>query len=157
MPFGNGSTVNNSHGDYSGQWAELGVIGTLGTADLGGTALTLPFSVDAATGAAWGKEIGTPSTLPVSLQGSVDNNAVSIGTVPTAIPTSSLTSRRTFLGYNVGSSTVYIGGTNVATSGSKLGIPIVGTSFTPSIDLGTAILYGIVSGTGGTIVALEVS
>jgi hypothetical protein len=46
----------------------LGVIGTLGTADTTGSALTLPFSVDASTGAAYVIDLSTSQsgTQPIS-------------------------------------------------------------------------------------------
>lgn len=44
--------VNGSHNDGQNQvFSIIGVLGTLGTADVGGTALTLPISVDGLTGA----------------------------------------------------------------------------------------------------------
>lgn len=46
------ATVNGAHSDnVNQQYSIIGVIGTLGTSDTKGTALTLPVSVDAATGA----------------------------------------------------------------------------------------------------------
>ena len=48
------SQVNAAHGDnQTRNWSILGVIGTLGTADVKGSANTLPFSVNPTTGAAY--------------------------------------------------------------------------------------------------------
>jgi hypothetical protein len=43
--------VYTAHGDLSKHYSNLGVIGTLGTADVKGSAKTLPMSVDPSTGA----------------------------------------------------------------------------------------------------------
>lgn len=48
-----GTTVNNAHFDPAGVPTMMGVIGTLGTADTKGTALTIPIGADPATGAAY--------------------------------------------------------------------------------------------------------
>jgi|SRR3990167_5686726 len=97
---------------------------------------------------------GTVTTNLNPLAGSILNTTVSIGTTVTAIPTSALTNRKSLIGYNVGTATVFLGGAGVTTAS---GIPVVGTSFTPAMDLGTTVLYGIVVGTGGTINVMEVS
>jgi hypothetical protein len=98
--------------------------------------------------------VGTFSLVP--LAGSVLTTAVNIGTASgtAAIPTTTLSNRKAIIGYNVGTSTVYIGGTGVTTTS---GIPIGTGQYTPSFDLGTAVLYGIAGAPGGTIIALEVS
>ena len=96
---------------------------------------------------------GSIDILPLS--GLVLTTAVTIGTVGTAaIPSTVLTNRKALIGFNTGTVTVYLGGTGVTTTS---GIPIGTNAFTPSIDLGTGILYGIAGTTGGTIIAMEIS
>lgn len=96
---------------------------------------------------------GSVNVLP--LPGSILTTAITIGTAGTAgIPASVLTNRKSFVGYNIGVQTVYIGGTGVTTTS---GIPIPPNSYTPALDLGTGILYGVAAAAGGTIIALEVS
>lgn len=60
--------VNAAHSDGQNQvFSQLGVIGTLGTADTKGTALTLPAAVDPQTGAWFVKDLNSSSgTTPVS-------------------------------------------------------------------------------------------
>ena len=97
---------------------------------------------------------GTVSTNLLPLVGVVLTTAVTIGTVGTLIPASALANRKSLLGYNTGTATVYLGGTGVTAS---TGIPAGTGAFTPAIDLGTATLSGIGSTVGGTIVVMEVS
>ena|SRR3990167_2905719 len=52
------ATVNASHSGGGNDRSSLGVIGTLGTSDTGGTALTLSPSLDATTGAQYVSDIG---------------------------------------------------------------------------------------------------
>lgn len=69
---------NVAHFDANQVPTAMGVEGTLGTSDTGGTALPLPFAVDALSGAAFTKQInGTITSLPDPL-GSV---VVTVGTV----------------------------------------------------------------------------
>ena len=53
-------SANAAHFDDNQVPTAMGAIGTLGTADTGGTAKSLPFSVDPDTGAAYVKEIPVP-------------------------------------------------------------------------------------------------
>lgn len=89
------------------------------------------------------------------LVGSVLTTAQAVGTsAGTALPASSLTNRKTFIGYNIGTTTLYIGGSAVTTT---TGIPISVGQYTPAIDLGAAVLYAIAGTSGGTMLTLEVS
>ncbi len=56
--------ANDSHLDGNRQATGIGVIGTLGTADVKGSALTLPIAVDPTTGAQYVNNIGAPSGNP---------------------------------------------------------------------------------------------
>ena len=57
-----GSAVNASHWDANQNPSITGVIGTLGTADVGGTSLTLPIGVDPSTGALYVNNLGASSS-----------------------------------------------------------------------------------------------
>lgn len=59
MPAGTPTAVNSAHFDANQHPSMTGVLGTLGTADTQGTALTLPVGVDPSTGAIYTIEIGT--------------------------------------------------------------------------------------------------
>ena len=101
---------------------------------------------------------GTVSNNLLPLGGVVLSTSVAIGTTATAIPASALASRKSLIGYNSGTATVYLGGTGV-TSGTAttMGIPVGTGAWMPGIDLGTTILYGIGATVGGTINVMEVS
>lgn len=61
-------TVNAAHGDnQTRHFTDIGVIGTLGTADVKGSANTLPFAVDPSTGAAFSNNIGTPKSIMLEI------------------------------------------------------------------------------------------
>lgn len=149
------ATVTGAHCDnVNQQFSIIGVQGTLGTADIGGTAETLPIGVNPKTGAVYvdGGSSGSINLSPLS--GVVLTTAVSIGTVATAIPGTALTNRKAIIFYNSGTATVYMGGTTVTTVN---GLPIVVGDYSPPMDLGVAVLYGISANAGGTVNILEVS
>lgn len=129
--------------------ANMGVVGTLGTSDTGGTARVLPMGVNDQTGAAYVENIGALSGVVLTTAVAVANGTA------TALPSSTLASRKAFIGYNNGTTDVYLGGTGV--TGASDGIPVGTGDFTPSIDLGTAELYGVAAAAGGTIIVMEVS
>src|SRR5207244_1007932 len=84
MPGIFGSAPNWPHQSANNTYSILGVIGTLGTADTSGTALTLPVSVDPATGAMFVQDLASSGgTQPVS--GTITTNQNSgtfnVGTV----------------------------------------------------------------------------
>lgn len=91
-----------------------------------------------------------------SLSGVVLTTAVNIGTTAgtAAMPTTALANRKAFIGYNVGTSIVYIGGSGVGTAS---GIPVGLGQYTPAMDIGTTVLFGIAATPGGTMIALEIS
>lgn len=149
--------------------------GTLGTADIKGTAGVVSGAANPATGAQYvhilggtssGGTInagtinagtinaGTFSLTP--LAGVVLSTGVAIGTTAgtAAIPTTALSSRKSLIAYNVGTTTVYIGGTAV---GTAAGVPILPGQYTPSLDIGTTQLFAISAVAAGSMVALEVS
>ena len=100
---------------------------------------------------------GTVATNILPLGGVVLTTAVTLGTAAggSALPASALSGRKSMICYNVGTLTCYIGGTGVSTTA---GIPIGTAEYSPAIDLGTTILYGISSATAGaTLVVMEVS
>lgn len=74
----------------------------------------------------------------------------------TALPLSTLANRKSWIAYNSGTVTVWIGGTGVTASNTG-GLPIGTGEFSPAIDLGTAVIYGIAASAGGTLTLLEVS
>lgn len=72
-----GTTVNQAHNVQGPIASILGVIGTLGTADVNGTALTLPFGVDPNTGAIFTNNIGGASGyLEGTTVGTMTGNAI---------------------------------------------------------------------------------
>lgn len=97
---------------------------------------------------------GTVATNILPLGGVVLAGTVGVGTTATAIPTTPLASRKSLIVYNVGSTSVYIGGSGVTT---LTGLPVGTADYSPSFDLGTTILYGITGTVGGTVNVLEVS
>ena len=140
----------SAHFDGNQVPTQMGVAGTLGTADTGGTATPLPFAVEPESGAAF--------TQALSLRGTILSTAIAVGITVTAIPTTALTDRKSLIAYNDGTATVYIGGATVtAGTGSSRGISIGTSAWTPSLDIGTTILYAIGATVGGTLVILEVS
>ncbi len=93
-------TSSGAHSDnINQQFSIIGVQGTLGTADTKGTAYTLPFGVNPATGAAYVQNLGTTidslapyiyDTITVTYpSGSVEVYSYSLGT--TALGTISVT------------------------------------------------------------------
>lgn len=98
---------------------------------------------------------GTVATNILPLGGVVKTTAVVCGTAATALPASALSSRKSLIGYNIGTIPCYIGDSTVSVTS---GIPIGTAQYSPSFDLGTTILYGVASAaSGGTLVVLEVS
>jgi len=101
---------------------------------------------------------GTIATNILPLGVVLVNTAIAVGSAGTAmpIPTSALSGRKSLICYNSGTATIYIGGGTVTTA---TGIPITESSYSPSFDIGTTILYGVVpaDAVGGTIIAMEVS
>lgn len=63
MAGGTPAAVNSSHYDANQQPSLVLVVGTLGTADTGGTALTMPASGNPVTGATYVEVLGTVSSL----------------------------------------------------------------------------------------------
>ncbi len=164
--------------------AIFGVSGTAGTSGLG-TAESTPIGVNPATGAIYIEELGgggtagtyvnittgtqqtlgtvgtvngvggTVETHLLPLAGVVLSTSVTVGTTATALPASVLANRKSWIAYNIGTISVFIGGSVVTTASGLL----VGTGdYAPSVDLGTSIIYGISSATsGGTLNVMEVS
>ena len=97
----------------------------------------------------------TAGTIDIKpLGGVVLSGTVGIGTTATAIPASALASRKSLIVYNSGTSRVALGGSGV---GTATGLPLGTADYSPSLDLGTTILYGIADTAGGTAIVLEVS
>lgn len=60
--------------------------------------------------------------------------------------------------YNDGAATIYIGGSDVTTSGATKGYPVAAGSYGPGMDLGTEeALYGIVASGTVNMIVLETS
>ena len=78
MPFA--AAVNQPHNVQGPIYSVIGVIGTLGTADVSGTAQTLPIGVEAATGAMYVKDLSA-ATGTQSVSGTVVVSNVAGGTV----------------------------------------------------------------------------
>lgn len=139
MPFV-AQVVNAAHSDGNQQFSQMGVIGTLGTSDIGGTALTLPVAVDV-TGAIWQREIGTPTVILTggTLQSGTIGNINSIGTLGTM----QLGSVQV-IGGTINAGTFTTTGTNVnIVTGSLVGTLLGGTLQ----NLATGTLNALAAGT----------
>lgn len=97
---------------------------------------------------------GTIDTNLLPLSGVPKVTSLAVGTTATAIPTTPLTGRKSCIMYNSGTATIYLGGTEVTAS---IGLPVGTADYSPSMDLGTTVIYGICSTAGGTIRVLEIS
>lgn len=97
-------------------------------------------------------KLGTVAVVP--LGGAVLSSSVAVGSTATAIPTTPLTSRKSLILYNSGTSRISLGGIGVTTT---TGLPLGTADYSPSIDLGTTVLYGIADTAGGTVIAMEAS
>jgi len=81
--------------------------------------------------------------------------AVANGTA-TVLPGTLLANRKSFICFNAGTTKCWLGGTGVTASDTG-GIPVGTQEYSPSIDMGTAIIYGIAAAAGGTITVFEIS
>ena len=127
-----------------------GVVGTLGTSDASGTAKALPVGVNPSSGAAYVDNIGALCGVVLATAVTVANGTA------TAIPGTTLTNRKTFTCFNSGTTKCWLGGTGV-TASDVGGIPVGTQEYSPSVDMGTAIIYGISGTSGGTLTVFEVS
>ena len=92
-----------------------------------------------------------------SLNGSVLTTAVTVGTAGggSALPATALTNRKAWIGYNSGTVSIFLGGTGVGQD-STGGLPVGTGEYTPSFDLGVAVMYGRTASVNGTMTVLEV-
>src|SRR3990167_10605301 len=135
----------------------MGASGTAGTAETRRVIVTDAgaVSVDIVSGESINigtVNIGTVEVKP--LRGVVLSTTVGVGTTATAIPGTALTDRKSCILYNMGTVSVWLGGSSVTTT---TGLPVGTADYSPSLDLGTTILYGIASTVGGTVNILEIS
>lgn len=134
----------------SGDTINIGTV-SVGTVSLSGTS---PVSIIGGT-INLGTVTGTVDIKP--LNGAVLTTAVGVANgTATAIPTTTLTNRKTLICYNAGTVSVWLGGTSV-TASNVGGIPVGTAEYSPSFDIGTAVLYGISASAGGTITIFEAS
>ena len=91
------------------------------------------------------------------MNGSVFVTTVIVGTAGggTALPATALANRKAWIGYNSGTVSIFLGGTGVGQD-STTGIPIGTGEYTPSFDLGVAVMYGRTNAVNGTMTVLEV-
>lgn len=82
-------------------FSALGVIGTLGTADVQGSANTLSFSVDPSTGAAYNTQLGTADARITQNVVADDNNSSTANLAPGATYTGTITSTLGIVGIQV--------------------------------------------------------
>lgn len=87
------------------------------------------------------------------LNGTITTTQVVISSTATLLPGTAGRNRQTWLAYNDGSASMYLGGAAVTTS---TGIPVGTGSYSPAIDLGNANIYGITTGSG-TVRVMEIS
>lgn len=95
--------------------------------------------------------------LLTGLHGVVLTTTVSVANgTATALPGTTLTNRKTFTCFNSGTAKCWLGGTGV-TASDVGGIPVGTQEYSPAVDMGTAIIYGIAGTAGGTLTVFEVS
>lgn len=162
-------SANAAHFDDNQVPTVMGVIGTLGTADTGGTATALPFAVDPDTGAGWVKIINGTVTTTLALNsgtittGSLTNLAmlhagtitslpqVSIGTIPQVsigtLPTLNLSTGTVDRIQDVGTlgSVSNIG--IIHNAGTISAIPQVSVGTIPQVSIGTLPTLNLTTGT----------
>lgn len=89
------------------------------------------------------------------LRGAIKSTAITVTSTATLLPTTSLADRRSLSTYNNGSSTLYIGGSDVTTAN---GIPVPAGTWGPEIDAGPRmLLYGTVASSSLDVRVLEMS
>ncbi len=154
------AVVNGAHNDGQNQvYSMLGVIGTLGTADVGGTAYTLPVGIDPSTGAIYVNDLsGGAGTTTVKMTiGTINAGTIDLlkaGTITAlangTIGAGTLNTLGTLSNLLAGSIAV-VAGTGVITSGSITVIAGTGVVTSGSI----VVTAGTVSNTmvAGTITA----
>lgn len=139
-------------------------VSTIGTLELGTVTLTNPTgttvqfingTVDLLKAGTITKiEGGTLATNLLPLAGVVHGTSVAIGTTATAIPASPLASRKSIIFYNLGTSRIWLTGSGGIGS---TGIPVGTADYSPAIDVGTSVIYGVADTAGGTVTTFEVS
>ena len=135
-----GTTVNNAHKAFDGVPSMLAVIGTLGTADVTGTALTLPLAVEEATGALYVQDLsGVTGTENVKiLNGTLTalaNGTITAGTLTNlvsgtinALASGTITAGTFTLNSKPGSQILSYGTTAAGTLGTLVNAGGVGTA-----------------------------
>lgn len=144
----NPSPANSGHAGANQDLSIMGVVGTLGTADTGGTSQPLPASVDEHTGA-W-------NTINLGAAGVVLSGAVDVANgTATALPATGLANRKSLTFYNNGTTPVYWGGSGV--TGATNGLPVGTGALSPALAIGGGTLYAVASAAGGTVIVGEIS
>lgn len=95
----------------------------------------------------------TVATSPGGYAGTVLTTAVSVTTTATVLPASSLANRKTVMLQNQSNQTVFVGGSGVTTANGVA----VNANDTTSIDLGAALVYGIVASGTANVIVMEIS
>lgn len=91
-----------------------------------------------------------------ALNGSFVSTSVTVTGVATDLTPEPIANRRGVIIYNNGSSTVYLGGIDVAVSGTGGGLPIASGNSSPAFDAGTKMkIYGITAGSSVDCRVLE--
>ena len=88
------------------------------------------------------------------LNGTVNAGTILVGTSATLLPASIFPNRKTWLMYNDGSVSIFLGGSTVT---STTGIPVGTGTLSPRIDLANAKIYGITAAGNATARILEIS
>lgn len=93
------------------------------------------------------------------LRGEFKSTLVTVGTTPTPLPSPSLAKRRSLIVFNNhASATLYIGGSNVASSGANTGLPVLAQGYSPPVDADARmILYGVSASSSIPVIVLESS
>lgn len=131
------TATNSAHTDANQNFSIIGVIGTLGTADARGTALTLPVAIDPSTGAMYVNNLGASGTGGGGTVVQVAGGTINVGTfVNNGGTVAQLTN----------GSIVVTAGTMVQTTGT-INVGTVTASLNP-LPLVNPILHG---GTAGTL------
>ena len=140
---------NVSHFDGNQVPSAMGVIGTLGTADTGGTALPLPFAVNPATGGAYVHVIsGTTTTDETEVTG-FNGGTVSVGTAAVELTFTGTPQSIMITADFANGTVIYLGASNVTQAGANA-ITFLQPDQSVTLDLNdtSAALYAVGGTTG---------
>ena len=89
-----------------------------------------------------------------SLNGVITTSNGTANGTAVLLPATKAVGRSTWIAYNNGTATVYLGGSGVT---ATTGIPVGTLSYSPSFNIGNALIYGITAAGNGTLSIMEIS